>query len=66
VPHGLSSAIFTSNLARAETFLSQCGSDSRIVNVNLGTSGAERDTGSGSDAWKAYMRRQMNSINGSF
>ena len=70
VPQGLSSAIFTSNLIAAETFLSARGSDCGIANVNIGTSGAEiggafggeKDTGggreSGSDAWKAYMRRQ--------
>jgi aldehyde dehydrogenase (NAD+) len=70
VPQGLSSAIFTTNLIAAETFLSARGSDCGIANVNIGTSGAEiggafggeKDTGggreSGSDAWKAYMRRQ--------
>ena len=75
VPQGLSSAIFTSNLKTAETFLSARGSDCGIANVNLGTSGAEiggafggeKDTGggreSGSDAWKAYMRRQTTTIN---
>jgi aldehyde dehydrogenase (NAD+) len=75
VPQGLSSAIFTSNLIAAETFLSQRGSDCGIANVNIGTSGAEiggafggeKETGggreSGSDAWKAYMRRQTNTIN---
>ncbi|HWG32310.1 MAG TPA: aldehyde dehydrogenase family protein [Steroidobacteraceae bacterium] len=73
--HGLSSAIFTDRLQSAETFLSNVGSDCGIANVNLGTSGAEiggafggeKDTGggreSGSDAWKAYMRRQTNTIN---
>ncbi len=73
--HGLSSAIFTDRLQSAETFLSGVGSDCGIANVNLGTSGAEiggafggeKDTGggreSGSDAWKAYMRRQTNTIN---
>ena len=73
--HGLSSAIFTDRLQNAETFLSSVGSDCGIANVNLGTSGAEiggafggeKDTGggreSGSDAWKAYMRRQTNTIN---
>ena len=73
--HGLSSAIFTDRLQNAETFLSAVGSDCGIANVNLGTSGAEiggafggeKDTGggreSGSDAWKAYMRRQTNTIN---
>jgi aldehyde dehydrogenase (NAD+) len=75
VPQGLSSAIFTSNLVAAETFLSHRGSDCGIANVNIGTSGAEiggafggeKDTGggreSGSDSWKAYMRRQTNTIN---
>lgn len=73
--HGLSSAIFTQNLQRAETFLSARGSDCGIANVNIGTSGAEiggafggeKDTGggreAGSDSWKAYMRRQTNTIN---
>lgn len=73
--HGLSSAIFTDRLQNAEAFLSASGSDCGIANVNLGTSGAEiggafggeKDTGggreSGSDAWKAYMRRQTNTIN---
>ncbi|SHF02496.1 L-piperidine-6-carboxylate dehydrogenase [Thermomonas hydrothermalis] len=75
VPQGLSSAIFTTNLKHAEAFLSAAGSDCGIANVNIGTSGAEiggafggeKDTGggreSGSDAWKAYMRRQTNTIN---
>ena len=75
VPQGLSSAMFTSNLIAAETFLSHRGSDCGIANVNIGTSGAEiggafggeKETGggreSGSDAWKAYMRRQTNTIN---
>ncbi len=75
VPQGLSSAMFTSNLISAETFLSHRGSDCGIANINLGTSGAEiggafggeKETGggreSGSDAWKAYMRRQTNTIN---
>ena len=75
VPQGLSSAMFTTNLVAAETFLSQRGSDCGIANINIGTSGAEiggafggeKDTGggreSGSDAWKAYMRRQTNTIN---
>jgi len=75
VPQGLSSAIFTLNLREAEEFLSVSGSDCGIANVNIGTSGAEiggafggeKDTGggreSGSDAWKAYMRRQTNTIN---
>ena len=73
--HGLSSAIFTDQLQSAEAFLSAAGSDCGIANVNLGTSGAEiggafggeKDTGggreSGSDAWKAYMRRQTNTVN---
>jgi aldehyde dehydrogenase (NAD+) len=73
--HGLSSAIFTNNLQHAEIFLSARGSDCGIANVNIGTSGAEiggafggeKDTGggreAGSDAWKAYMRRQTNTIN---
>ena len=67
---GLSSAIFTTDLKRAEAFLSAAGSDCGIANVNIGTSGAEiggKDTGggreSGSDAWRAYMRRQTNTIN---
>jgi len=75
VPQGLSSAIFTQNLKAAEAFLSASGSDCGIANVNIGTSGAEiggafggeKETGggreSGSDAWKAYMRRQTNTIN---
>ncbi len=75
VPQGLSSAIFTLNLRYAEKFLSARGSDCGIANVNIGTSGAEiggafggeKETGggreSGSDAWKAYMRRQTNTIN---
>ena len=75
VPQGLSSAIFTTDLLEAEQFLSGAGSDCGIANVNIGTSGAEiggafggeKDTGggreSGSDAWKAYMRRQTNTIN---
>jgi aldehyde dehydrogenase (NAD+) len=75
VPQGLSSAIFTNNLISAETFLSHRGSDCGIANVNIGTSGAEiggafggeKETGggreSGSDAWKAYMRRQTNTTN---
>ncbi len=78
VPQGLSSAIFTQNLIEAERFLSVNGSDCGIANVNIGTSGAEiggafggeKETGggreSGSDAWKAYMRRQTNTINYSF
>ena len=75
VPQGLSSAIFTTNLLEAERFLSVAGSDCGIANVNIGTSGAEiggafggeKETGggreSGSDAWKAYMRRQTNTLN---
>jgi aldehyde dehydrogenase (NAD+) len=75
VPQGLSSAMFTSNLISAETFLSARGSDCGIANINIGTSGAEiggafggeKDTGggreSGSDAWKAYMRRQTVTTN---
>ncbi|MBE2202191.1 MAG: aldehyde dehydrogenase family protein [Anaerolinea sp.] len=75
VPQGLSSAIFTDSLRAAERFLSVAGSDCGIANVNIGTSGAEiggafggeKETGggreSGSDAWKAYMRRQTNTIN---
>ena len=75
VPQGLSSAIFTENLRSAEAFLSAAGSDCGIANVNIGTSGAEiggafggeKETGggreSGSDAWKAYMRRQTCTIN---
>ena len=75
VPQGLSSAIFTTNLKEAEYFLSHQGSDCGIANVNIGTSGAEiggafggeKETGggreSGSDSWKAYMRRQTNTIN---
>src|SRR5580704_11410100 len=73
--HGLSSALFTDRLRNAEAFLSAAGSDYGIANINLGTSGAEiggafggeKDTGggreSGSDAWKAYMRRQTNTVN---
>lgn len=75
VPQGLSSAIMTNNLREAEQFLSAAGSDCGIANVNIGTSGAEiggafggeKETGggreSGSDSWKAYMRRQTNTIN---
>ena len=75
VPQGLSSAIFTLNLREAERFLSSRGSDCGIANVNIGTSGAEiggafggeKETGggreSGSDAWRAYMRRATNTIN---
>ncbi|HVS77151.1 MAG TPA: aldehyde dehydrogenase family protein, partial [Steroidobacteraceae bacterium] len=73
--YGLSSSLFTDRLQHAELFLSASGSDCGIANVNIGTSGAEiggafggeKDTGggreSGSDAWKAYMRRQTNTIN---
>jgi aldehyde dehydrogenase (NAD+) len=75
VPQGLSSAMFTTNLISAETFLSHRGSDCGIANINIGTSGAEiggafggeKETGggreAGSDSWKAYMRRQTNTIN---
>lgn len=75
VPQGLSSAIFTESMRKAEAFLSCSGSDCGIANVNIGTSGAEiggafggeKETGggreSGSDAWKTYMRRQTNTIN---
>ena len=75
VPQGLTSAVFTEHLREAEYFLSARGSDCGIANVNIGTSGAEiggafggeKETGggreSGSDAWKAYMRRQTNTIN---
>src|SRR4249919_3909616 len=75
VPQGLSSSIFTTNLKAAEAFLAASGSDCGIANVNIGTSGAEiggafggeKETGggreSGSDAWKAYMRRQTNTVN---
>jgi aldehyde dehydrogenase (NAD+) len=67
VPQGLSSAIFTDSLRQAEQFLSARGSDCGLANVNIGTSGGEKETGggreSGSDAWKAYMRRQTNTVN---
>ena len=75
VPQGLSSAVFTNDIRVSEQFLGAAGSDCGIANVNIGTSGAEiggafggeKDTGggreSGSDAWKAYMRRQTNTIN---
>jgi len=75
VSQGLSSGVFTDSVAEAEEFLSTNGSDCGIANVNLGTSGSEiggafggeKDTGggreAGSDAWKAYMRRQTNTIN---
>lgn len=77
VPQGLSSAIFTQDIAEMEYFLSSVGSDCGIANVNIGTSGAEiggafggeKETGggreAGSDAWKTYMRRQTITINGS-
>ena len=75
VPQGLSSSVFTYDQAEAERFLSAEGSDCGIVNVNIGTSGAEiggafggeKETGggreSGSDAWRAYMRRATNTVN---
>ncbi|MDA3781118.1 MAG: aldehyde dehydrogenase family protein [Bacteroidales bacterium] len=75
VPQGLSSALFTLNMRESEKFLSAVGSDCGIANINSGTSGAEiggafggeKDTGggreSGSDSWKAYMRRQTNTVN---
>ena len=75
VPQGLSSGIFTTDVREAEEFISVCGSDCGIANINVGTSGAEiggafggeKDTGggreSGSDAWKNYMRRQTNTVN---
>ena len=75
VPQGLSSGIFTDSMSEAETFVSYRGSDCGIANINVGTSGAEiggafggeKETGggreSGSDAWKAYMRRQTNTVN---
>jgi aldehyde dehydrogenase (NAD+) len=75
VPQGLSSAIFTESMRKAEEFLSPRGSDCGIANVNIGTSGAEiggafggeKETGggreSGSDSWKLYMRRQTNTVN---
>ena len=75
VPQGLASAILTQDMREAELFMSAAGSDCGIVNVNIGTSGAEiggafggeKETGggreSGSDAWKAYMRRATNTIN---
>jgi aldehyde dehydrogenase (NAD+) len=75
VPQGLSSAIFTNDLREAEIFVGATGSDCGIANVNIGTSGAEiggafggeKETGggreSGSDAWRAYMRRSTNTIN---
>jgi len=75
VPQGLSSALFTTHLRHSEAFLSATGSDCGIANINIGTSGAEiggafggeKHTGggreAGSDAWKAYMRRQTTTIN---
>ncbi|KAF1054500.1 MAG: Succinate-semialdehyde dehydrogenase [NADP(+)] [Stenotrophomonas maltophilia] len=75
VPQGLSSCVFTTDVREAEQFMSAVGSDCGIANVNIGPSGAEiggafggeKDTGggreSGSDAWKAYMRRQTNTVN---
>lgn len=75
VPQGLSSAMFSNNLRHSEQFISAAGSDCGIANLNIGTSGAEiggafggeKDTGggreAGSDAWKAYMRRQTNTVN---
>ena len=75
VPQGLSLSIMTTKISEAEEFLSSSGSDCGIANVNIGTSGAEiggafggeKETGggreSGSDSWKAYMRRQTNTIN---
>jgi len=75
VPQGLSSALFTTRLQHSEQFLSAAGSDCGIANINIGTSGAEiggafggeKETGggreAGSDAWKAYMRRQTNTVN---
>jgi len=75
VPQGLASSIFTTDLREAELFTSALGSDCGIVNVNIGPSGAEiggafggeKDTGggreSGSDAWKAYMRRMTTTVN---
>lgn len=75
VPQGLSSALFTESFKHAEQYLSVCGSDCGLANINIGTSGAEiggafggeKETGggreSGSDAWKAYMRRQTNTLN---
>jgi len=76
VPQGLSSALFTTRLQHSEQFISAAGSDCGIANINIGTSGAEiggafggeKETGggreAGSDAWKAYMRRQTNTVNG--
>ena len=75
VPQGLSSSVFTASVRTAEAFVSPAGSDCGIANVNIGTSGAEiggafggeKETGggreSGSDAWRAYMRRQTTTVN---
>jgi aldehyde dehydrogenase (NAD+) len=75
VPQGLSSAIFSNDVRHGEQFVSAAGSDCGIANVNIGTSGAEiggafggeKETGggreAGSDSWKAYMRRQTNTVN---
>jgi aldehyde dehydrogenase (NAD+) len=75
VPQGLSSSIFTTDMREAERFMAADGSDCGIANVNIGTSGAEiggafggeKQTGggreSGSDSWKAYMRRATNTVN---
>jgi aldehyde dehydrogenase (NAD+) len=75
VPQGLSSAMFSNDVRHSEGFLSAAGSDCGIANINIGTSGAEiggafggeKDTGggreAGSDSWKAYMRRQTNTVN---
>ena len=75
VPQGLSSSIFTNDMREAEVFISSRGSDCGIANVNIGPSGAEiggafggeKETGggreSGSDSWKAYMRRATNTVN---
>ena len=75
MPQGLSSAIFTTDVREAERFMAADGSDCGIANVNIGTSGAEiggafggeKQTGggreSGSDSWKAYMRRATNTVN---
>ena len=75
VPQGLSSAMFSNHLRHGERFISAAGSDCGIANINIGTSGAEiggafggeKETGggreAGSDSWKAYMRRQTNTVN---
>jgi aldehyde dehydrogenase (NAD+) len=75
VPQGLSSAMFSNHLRHGERFVSAAGSDCGIANINIGTSGAEiggafggeKETGggreAGSDSWKAYMRRQTNTVN---